>query len=564
MRTAPRTVHETEIDGVLCFFVDMGRPLSSAHLLFRTGLADEPLHEAGWLHLLEHLTLLDRETLTRPVHGTTSMLLTRFDAYGSPEEVTERLRDLGRWLSDPDLRLLARERGVLQADAQTRTDPLVRSLPWRYGARGPGVTGFMGAGAVRATPELLTERAHRVFNQANAILVLDGPPPPGLRLPLSAGAYQEPPVAEPVSRPLPASYVDDAGLTLSGVVRRTHVATFLPGLLERAIHDGLRQRTGGAYAPWSSMVEVDDLHAVVGCGSDVVPETHATAGPAGVDVLTRLVADGVPRAWVQEAVEQRLAWLQAAEAPFQVAREAAYAALSGRVPQSLEELLEEVRDTDPTELDRAVRDLRDSLLVGLPEGATVDAATPPLGFPEEEPLISGHRHRHVNWPAEATTFAVGDGVVEHGTALAVRRLALTEVAAMFTWRDGTRELVGADGSRLEMDPHQWWGADELTHALDAAVPAELHLAMPDREVTFHRMGVPQRAAKAFTRWASTRPGLSTMIAVCTLLGLWALVQGRAPVAGVFVAVALIMGAQLYRVQGGGAWPAVEEPDVGTL
>ena len=35
------------------------------------------------------------------------------------------------------------------------------------------------------------------------------------------------------------------------------------------------------------------------------------------------------------------------------------------------------------------------------------------------------------------------------------------------------------------------------------------------------------------------------------------------VAGVFVAVALVMGAQLYRVHGADAWPAVDEPDVGT-
>src|SRR3954451_18779045 len=110
-------VRETQIDGVLCFFVETGRPASAAHLLFRTGLADEPLPESGWLHLLEHLALLDRETLTRPVRGTTSMLLTRFDAYGTPEAVIEHLKALGRWMTSPDLRLLARERGVLQADA---------------------------------------------------------------------------------------------------------------------------------------------------------------------------------------------------------------------------------------------------------------------------------------------------------------------------------------------------------------------------------------------------------------------------------------------------------------
>ncbi len=561
MNTALHTVQETQIDGVLCFFVDMGRPVSSAHLLFRTGVADEPLAETGWLHLLEHLALLDRETLTRPIHGTVSMLLTRFDAYGTPEAVVERVRDLSQWMAEPDLRLLARERGVLQADAQVRSDPLVRSLPWRYGAQGPGVAGFMEAGAVRATPELLTERAHRVFNQANAILVLDGPPPADLALPLPAGEYHAPLAAEPLPRPLPASYVDDAGLTLSGVVRRTHVATFLPGILERAIHDGLRQRTGGAYAPWSSMVEVDDQYAVVAGGSDVVPETRATAGAAGVDVLATLVADGVPRAWLQEAIDQRLTWLRASEAPFQVAREAAYAALSARVPQSLEELVDELRETDPEEIDLAVRELHTSLLVGLPDGAAVDPSTPPITFPEVEPTTGGKRHRHVNWPADAATFAVEGGTIEEGTPLAAHRVAVPDVVAMFTWRDGTREIVGRDGSRLEMDPHQWYGADELIHDLDEAVPADLHLPMPDRDVTFHRMGVPQRGAKAFVRWANTKPGLITMIAVAGVLALWSLVKATPLVAGVFVALALVLGAQLYRIEG--AWPAADEPDVET-
>ena len=77
MNTALNTVRETEVNGVLCFFVDMGRPASAAHLIFRQGLADEPLHETGWLHLLEHLALLDRETLSRPINGQISML---FDA----------------------------------------------------------------------------------------------------------------------------------------------------------------------------------------------------------------------------------------------------------------------------------------------------------------------------------------------------------------------------------------------------------------------------------------------------------------------------------------------------
>ncbi len=146
MNTALSTVRETDVTGVLCFYVDMGRPASAAHLIFRQGLADEPLHETGWLHLLEHLALLDRETLTRPINGQVSMLLTRFAAFGSADELVTNLGALCRWVAEPDFQLLARERGVLQARAHQRHDPLTRSLTWRYGARGPGVTSYSEVG----------------------------------------------------------------------------------------------------------------------------------------------------------------------------------------------------------------------------------------------------------------------------------------------------------------------------------------------------------------------------------------------------------------------------------
>src|ERR1700759_3835572 len=134
MNTALHTVQESEVDGVLCFYVDMGRPASAAHLLCRQGIADETLPESGWLHLLEHLALLDRETLTRPIEGRLSLLLTHFAAFGEPDAISARLGALTRWLSAPDLRLLAREPGVLQSRAQGPRDGLISSLTWRYGA----------------------------------------------------------------------------------------------------------------------------------------------------------------------------------------------------------------------------------------------------------------------------------------------------------------------------------------------------------------------------------------------------------------------------------------------
>lgn len=550
MNTALHTVQETDVTGVLCFYVDMGRPASAAHLIFRQGLADEPLHETGWLHLLEHLALLDRESLSRPINGQVSMLLTRFAAFGTPDDLVDHLGTLCRWVAEPDFQLLARERGVLQARAHQRHDPLLRSLSWRYGATGPGVTSYAEVGSLRATPELLAERAWRVFNAANAILVLDGPPPGDLKLPLPGGEYLPPASTEPVQRRLPAAYRDDAGLTLSGAVSRTHEATFLPGVLERAVHDGLREVTGGVYGPWSSMTEVDDQHLVVAGGSDVVPEILSNVATAGVDVVRRLATDGVPPAWVEEAVQHRLSRLDSPAALADVALESAYAVLSDRVPRSHEELLDQLRSTDPQLVDAAARELDATLLVGLPDGAKLPRSVKLVSFPEAEPTAEGKRHSHVNWPADMSTFSADAQVAEEVHGATAHAMRVGDVVGLFTWRDGTRRLVGRDGSVLEMEAQQWAGSDRLTEALDSAVAADLHVPMPDREVTFKRMAPVERCAIGFARLANTRPGLIAMLSLTVLLTLWSLVGGHRMLAFVLLLLSASLGAQLWRIEGG--------------
>ncbi|HEX4686389.1 MAG TPA: hypothetical protein VH228_06380 [Nocardioides sp.] len=562
MNTALHTVRETDVSGVLCFYVDMGRPASAAHLIFRQGQADEPLHETGWLHLLEHLALLDRESLSRPINGEVSMLLTRFAAFGGPDELVANLGALCRWVAEPDFRLLARERGVLQARAHRRHDPLIRSLTWRYGATGPGVTSYSEVGALRATPELLAERAWRVFNAANAILVLDGPPPADLKLPLPGGEYLPPTPSEPVTRLLPAAYRDDAGLTLSGVVSRTHEATFLPGILERSVHDGLRQRLGGAYAPWSSMVEVDDQHLVVGGGSDVVPEILASVSNAGRDVVRRLAEEGVPRAWVEEAVQQRLTRLDSPQALADVALESAYAALSDRVPLTHEEMLDQLRGTDPQLVDSAARELEATLLVGLPEDAKLLRGLKLVSFPDAEPAGEGKRHSHVNWPADLTTFSVDDQVAETVDGTTARAMRIEDVAGLFAYRDGTRRLVGRDGSVLEMEARQWVNGDRLAETLDSAVPGELHIPMPDREVMFRRLGLAERCAIGFARAANTKRGLIVLISVMVLLTVWSVAGGHRLMAFVLLVLAATLFAQLWRVEGGQLGPRATPPSPG--
>jgi hypothetical protein len=555
------TLHETEIDGVLCFWADLGRPLSAAHLHFRHGLADEPLPEAGWLHLLEHLTLLDRETLQRPIQGSVGMLLTRFTAHGTPEMVSERLVALARWLEEPDLQLLARERGVLQAEAQRRADPLLDSLTWRYGATGPGVASYAEVGALRATPELLTERSLRVFNRSNVVLVLDGPPPPSLALPLAPGEYQPPVPARPVDRPLPATYVDDSGLTLTGMVRRTYASTFLPGILERAVHDSMREHTGGVDGPWARLVDVDDQYSVVGGGSAAQRDAVATTVEAGIEIAERLGREGVPRDWLQEAIDTRLRELEDPDVGFLVAHRSALAVLSDRVPKTLEELVDEVRSTDPRHVDAAAREFHDSLLLGAPEHPVRRRdALQPVGFPEREPVGVHPRHRHVDWPAESATFAADDQTIERVSGLTARAMRIPEIVSVFAWRDGARQLIGRDGSSLWMEPAEWQGGKELTAHLDDVVPERLRVPMPDRADTFKRMPPVELATNATISFVGTIPGQIVLAAFTFLLVVMALAGGHTLIGLVLVLATVALAGRVAIEMRRVPTPAIDEDD----
>jgi hypothetical protein len=339
-------------------------------------------------------------------------------------------------------------------------------------------------------------------------------------------------------------------MTLSGVVSRTHEATFLPAILERCVHDGLRESTGGAYAPWSNAVEVDDQHLVIGGGSDVVPEILGSVAGAGLEIVRSLAEAGVPRAWVEEAVRQRMTRLEAPGALAEVALESAYAALSGRVPLTHEEMVDQLRGTDPQLVDHAARELDATLLVGLPEGAKLAKGLKLVSFPEAEPVGEGKRHNHVNWPADLSTFSADATHAEVVDGTSARTVQISDVVGLFAFRDGTRQLVGRDGSVLEMEARQWFNGDQLADALDAAVPAELHIPMPDREVTFRRLGLAERCAVGFARAANTKPGLIVLIAVMLLLAVWSVAGGHRFITVALLALGGMLGAQLWRVEGG--------------
>lgn len=474
-------LHETEIDGVRCFWVDSNRPTLRASLMFRQGQADETLTESGWLHLLEHIALHGRGGGSLNVNGSVSFLETTFDAHGPAAKVAEHLASLSNWLHSPDLDRFEHERDVLSAEASTRGGPALRAFGWRYGTRGPGLTNLDELGIGRATSEALEARAHRVFTRGNAVLVLDGPPPDGLSLGLREGERLPPTNAVPCNDKLPAAYQDDAGVVMSGVVKRSMGALFLPYVLERMLHTRLREDAGAAYAPWSTYQPVDSEYAVAMAGSDVASKMHGDISAEIARMVKEIRDTGLPVDVITEAVEQRI---QALYDPYNVvglAYAAASYVLDGEEPKTFEQIVEETREISAVTLQPDVWAFTESLLVGLPSSSSVPDGWEILTAPTRWPRKPGMRFRHRDWPAIGDELHISDTELEISSGGYARSMYFHDVEGMISHEDGGRYLLNADGWSLGVEPTEWIDGERVVAGLDKALDVQKHLPRPKRE-----------------------------------------------------------------------------------
>lgn len=472
-------LRETDIGGIRCFWVATDRPTLAAMLLFRQGMADEPIGEAGWQHLLEHLALARRKHGGAQLNGHVSLLQTGFQAHGPPEDVVAFLNELTAWLAAPVLDGLTGEARVLSAEQHARgSSPAMSALTMRYGTSGPGVGGYGEPGLGRATPEALAERAARVFTRDNAVLILDGPPPAGLALDLPPGELLPIARAVPCEDKLPAAYVSDTGLVLSGIVPRSPVMPLGHDLLRMRLSDRLRDQEGAAYAPWSSYEPVDADRAALLGGSDVHPQGLASVGDL-VLMLARGLAGAPPdEQEVRDLAAARVRDLVDPYARVGVAVRAAHEHLLGRPPVTLDEMVAEVEAVTPDQIQDGWRAFNSTLLLGVPGRATWADQLPMLSFPITAPTGHGNDYRSVDWPANRTRLAVATTGVELHTGGAAKRVPMKRVAAMLTYDDGSRYVLRDDGYGLMVRAQDWRGGTKAIARLDQVVPSELHLPQP--------------------------------------------------------------------------------------
>ncbi|MEV6283431.1 hypothetical protein [Kribbella sp. NPDC051770] len=477
-------LQSTEVDGVPVFWAP-GDGVLRASLWFRAGMVDESLPTRGWLHLIEHLALHGRDSVRVPVNGHVSLLYSSFDVEGEPEDVVAFLRDVCRWLAEPDFKDLEHERRVLRAESETRGGGGLTGghLLWRYGARGAGLGGYDELGLYTAEPDGLRALAGWAYAQGNAVLALSGPPPAGLELPLQPGPRVLPAPARPCDQPTPAGFVGRQNtIALSGTIARTTAATTMLRALQRDLQRGLRHGAGVGYSAWSSYEPVDADHAMLTAGMDVLAEAVPTVVDQSTAVLRRLRDRGPDPTELRDDLNQQIRqyashpineWL-----PFLAARDV----LTGRpVTTSADELVAETEAVTVADVRQAAHGLWRDLLVSVDRAG---AGSPQLTWLDGPPAAgkqpSGQRFRPVGSPVAKGELTVGRTEIHRQAEDAAISAQYDDLAAMVAYPDGGRLLIRQDGYQVTVEPTMWQKGQQAVALLDSAVARPLRVQLPER------------------------------------------------------------------------------------
>ncbi len=484
-------ISSTEVDGVPVLWTVIPGPLR-AGLTFRTGSADETLVTAGRTHLLAHLvTDVDGGSpheCGATVGETTTSLVVR----GGPEDVAGLLaRACSRLRSLPGARL-AQHKATLVAEAEA-TPPSVASplLARRFGAKGYGLSAHPELGAAQAGIEDLQSWARARLTRGNAVLWLTGPPPAGLRLELSEGAWRPPPPAEQVLSLLPAHVVADMrGAAMSALVPGSAASVLAAALAERLLLRRLREVEGLSQVAWASHRVLDGDHAHVVLYADSNPGQRRVVATALVDVVQSLASavetDVEAERRGQHVARREMDAAAAQAAALRSLQLAASEAVLHRARVGAAEREAGLRDVDAAAVAHAGAQIRDSALYVLPPDA---APRPAVGWaaPESrhEPIRSRHVFLHRDAPVVGSRLVVSGAGVTAATPTPTGRGEATvrfdDVAALLRWDDGGLVLIGTDATRIVVEPTVWRGGEDLAHVVRGRVDRRLTVALGPRE-----------------------------------------------------------------------------------
>ncbi|GAA4879909.1 M16 family metallopeptidase [Kitasatospora terrestris] len=483
--------HEV-IDTIPVLWAEAPGPLEAV-LVFGCGARDETLRTLGVTHLIEHLAMSTLPRLHHDHNASVDLSLTQFTCTGRPEQVAAFLERVCTALGALPLERIEQEAGVLAAEGGRVADPQTGELlSRRYGIQGVGLAAYRGPGADRIPTEAVRETAARYFHAGNAVLVLTGPPPAGLRLPLPAGERPVRGAAQPVLNAGPSwgeDCVPGPGLALRGDLDDQALALATQVLAQR-LRETVRHRHGLSYDVGSASVYTGPGTGERTISLDAREGQEQKVAELLWEEALRLARDGVTEQELADEVESlREVWQDPRSTVYELGEAAAELLFDGtyRAPEAR---LAEAAATTPEQVRQAFAAALDTALVVVPEDVELDVRRPdgsPLpqsactatadGLPAggrvfRAPLLDRLRYGAARRARLVVTDAglyarEPDGTVHH--------VPYTEVVGV-EMRGPGRIVFGRSTCVIPLLPDLWADLGPAVRAVDAAVPAELRYA----------------------------------------------------------------------------------------
>ncbi|MEF9886924.1 insulinase family protein [Streptomyces sp. P9-A4] len=475
------------IDGVPVLWVKTPGPLEAA-LVFGRGAGDETFRTIGVTHLIEHLAMSTLPRLHHEHNASVTLFLTDFTASGSNKQVAEFLTSVCETLSDLPLDRMDREAGVLAAEGSSPTDPTTAELlSFRYGAVGVGLASWAGPGPDRIPAEAVRDAAVRCFHADNAVLLLTGPPPTGLRLPLPRGTRPDRGTAQPVQSG-PAWFqaeVPGPGIALSGDLDDPALV-LAHAVLQERLRQRARHQEGLSYEVDATRTHAGPESGEFTLSLDTRKGQEQRVAELIWEEALRMAATGVTAEELAEEVAGfREVWLDPRSTTSELT-EAAACLLRGLDYKDAPTRLDALTKVTPEQAVQAFSTALATALLVVPCEVDVE-----LRQPDGTPLPRGGCADFQELPSDVRVFK--PSLFDRAISSAARTARLGVGATGLWSRDGEgevhhvpfREVVGVEiqgsgrvvfgrsGCHIPVVPDLWAKTGPAVAAIDAAIPASL-------------------------------------------------------------------------------------------
>lgn len=478
------------VDGVEIIHVPSEDTITRVRLCFAVGARDEVVSEQGVLHVLEHLVMHAAKDTVLDVNASVGPTFTDFTASGPSTLVGEHLERLCRTLADPPLDRMPAEAPVVAAEIDGDDGLHQALLAARYGFRDLGSGAVTGPGPDGLRPEQV-QAATRWFVARNAVLVIDGPLPPDLRLPLPGGGPRAHVRVPPRRRTGPAAVVVDAPACMVSLLLPPtdpmRLDELAAELVRQRLLDVVRHEKGLTYVV-DDEVFVDVPHVDGGSGSDLMvgaepPEAQLVpAVQAFVGALLELLANGPRAEELDRARERVLLTRQGRQAQADLALDEALHQRLGVARPPLD--VARFSSLDAATVADYLRSLVGDVLFALPDDPALDLRT--LGLQEtstapilDGPLPLGERFRPpllaraLNSAARQAELALGEDGLHVRLEGEVQSVRWDDVVGVLEEDEHELAVFGGDGSMIVVGRDMWRGGNALVTAVRSHVDPRL-------------------------------------------------------------------------------------------